>query len=229
MSLKILPKYYGQTNVTLYAESNDWEVTDSKQMSLPQCDIRNTEWSYSSCINYCTNLSDFDEGLAFDRSGSYITFKKGADLIKYQVNGDFTIGNREVKSLPADGITSDSLSPPSVDGVSLSSNLRRSALSYDQLTKSDGYPFLTFQGISNRGAVFFFSRLRITTSWIHEDTFYGTRNMHLLGQKSMQMINDNTLEVVSAQYKYDYVTKKLVSILIGAHQSYFISSLLTYN
>jgi len=228
VSSKILPKYYGQTNVTLYAESNDWEVTGSKQMSLPQCNIRNTEWPDSSCIYYCTNQNDFDEGLAFDRSGSYITFKKGNDLIKYQVNGDFTIGSRGVASLPAAGTTSDA-SPPSVVGVSVSSNFRRRALSYDQLVKADGYPFLTYQGISNRGAVFFYSKVSTTASWNYDDTFYGTTNRHLLGEKSMQMINDNTLEAVSSQYKYDYIIRKLVSILFDTHQSYFITSLLTYN
>jgi hypothetical protein len=229
VSSKILPKYYGQTNVTLYAESNDWEVTDSKQISLPQCNIRNTEWPNYSCIHFCTDPSDFDEGLAFDRSGSYITFKKGNDLIKYQVNGDFTIGSRGVATLPAAGTTSYA-SPPSVVGVSVSSNIVRSALSYDELVKADGYPFLTYQGIANRGAAFFYSRVSTTDKfWKLDDTFYGTRNLHLLGEKSMQMINDNTLEAVSSQYKYDYIIRKLVSILFDTHQSYFITSLLTYN
>ena len=102
ISLKILPKYFGQTNVTLYAESNDWEVTGSKQLSPSrQCSIRNTEWSDSSCIRYCTEVGDFDEGLAFDRSGSFVTFRKDTQLIKYQVNGDFTVGSLVTDSLPA--------------------------------------------------------------------------------------------------------------------------------
>ena len=226
-----MPKYFGQTNVTLYAESNDWEVTGSKQLSPNrQCDIINTEWSDSSCIRYCTELGDFDEGLAFDRSGSFVTFRKDAQLIKYQVNGDFTIGSLVTDSLPA-GTTNLVPRPKKnrIAGVTGSSSDSRSAMSDNELTAAVTYPRFTYQKIYSRGAIFFYSRGSTTAAWNHDDTFFGTRSRHLLGYYSMKMINDYTLEVVSSQYKYDYIIRKLVSVLFDTHQSYFITSLLTYN
>jgi hypothetical protein len=231
ISLKILPKYFGQTNVTLYAESNDWEVTGSKQLSPNrQCNIRNTEWSDSSCIRYCTEVGDFDEGLAFDRSGSFVTFRKDAQLIKYQVNGDFTVGSRVTDSLPAGTRNLDPQPPIKyIAGVTGSSSKSRSAMSDNEEIAAVSYPYFSYQKINSRGAIFFYGRGSNTASWNHQDTFFGTRSRHYLGYHSMKMINDYTLEVVSHLYKYDYIIQKLVSILSWHTLKVFIISLLTYN
>jgi hypothetical protein len=206
-SLQIVPQYTGATHLKLYAQSNEWDETDSKQLKISPCPILNYAYTIQSCLNCVDSTSVFKEGLAFSRSGHLITFKLGTNRVQYEVNADSTIGEKTTVPFPSydqwDDLNLNSGLPKPTGG--------RAALSDSGTKLAVSAPYTTHEKVLFIGAISFYNKDGM--SWTFDETDYGTRLFQFLGLQSIQFIGEDELEVVSYRSKYDYFVNVLVSFI----------------
>jgi len=191
----------------LYAQSNEWDETDSKQLKISPCPILNYAYTIQSCLNCVDSTSVFKEGLAFSRSGHLITFKLGTNRVQYEVNADSTIGEKTTVPFPSydqwDDLNLNSGLPKPTGG--------RAALSDNGTKLAVSAPYTTHEKVLFIGAISFYNKDGM--SWTLDETDYGTRAYQFLGYESIQFIGEDELEVVSGHSKYDYFVNVLVSFI----------------
>lgn len=213
--MKILPRFRAATHLKLYAESNNWDETDSKQLVITDCPLRTRIYTNDECLNCVDSSSIIDDGLAFTRAADFIVFRKGHDLMKYKVNVDLTIGDESSTLFPNDDQWD--LVPNNPIPYKRPSN-SRAALFPDPdnptiLALSNPYDDPYNAGLAEGTISLYTSTGNNSNSvWQITDVLNGHKSNQRLGLKSLKFIDVHLLEAVSGDSKYDYFAQSLVSI-----------------
>jgi len=206
--------------VAVFAESNNWDDPKIKQFNDETCLFDPNKEKCQSCTN-----SEAVQGMSFqgDLQIKFIEQKQGNNkMISIEVNdkGDFVDEfvsynfEESTATSPSELSSTLELFGSQLDGrdskiiTSISGIIR--AISYPHTTNSEN------RNVKNAGLIIILEK--VTGTWEIKNKIYGTMRNQKLGSKQMKFTDDNTLQVVSDQFQFDYLYKRLVSQKLTPNQ-----------
>ena len=207
--------------VAVFTESNNWDSPKIKQFGGVQeclfnvyynrcgsCDISNKVQGISfqkdnqisiiqieGSINYMNTIDINDKG-DFERNFAKSEFIESTETSPSELSSTLELFGSQLDGRDSKIITS-------ISGI-----IR--AISYPHTTNSEN------RNVKNAGLIIILEK--VTGEWEIKNKIYGTMRNQKLGSKQMKFTDDNTLQVVSDQFQFDYLYKRLVSQKLTPNQ-----------
>ena len=208
--IQIIPKYTASVQVAVFTESNNWDSPTTKSIEDQEC-LFNV--SYSRCES--CDISNTVQGISFQKDNqiSFLQRKEYMRTIDINDNGDF-VDDTESQFIESTAVTR---SDPVLSSILhlLESNLdfRDSKfLQHENSIIALSFPHTTNlenRNVVNAGLIVILEK--VTGEWKIKDEIYGKMTNQQFGLKKMTITDSNTLQVVSDQFQFGYLYKRLVS------------------
>jgi len=155
--------------------------------------------------------------------------KDGSKEVKHPIKSDGTfVSSHKPNGVPfTNGDDLKYLSGPNKKGLETPSTLRSHVSGFGaQYAMRNGVvaavsaPTTSKDEIPNIGAILFYKWKN--NSWEYDEIEYGTSSNQQLGSKKIEFLNDDTLKIVSARFKIEYLHNLLVSTLFIIITYYYL-------
>ena len=199
-------------NIDLYTEFNSWQLADRKKLSENFCPMTNSAVTFSSCME-CSNPETYENGLSFSYNNSTVTFVQNDTLVHFPILNGNSIGDRQGPFNIPNGsslleLDLNTKSPPQDE-------FGERAAIFNNTNSENSYLVVSAPdygiGDTRTGAIQFYTWNATVEKWTPGERYDGNISGQRLGSKSLQFLDNSTLEVVSDRALFTYFIYSSVS------------------